>query len=91
MNKKSDLRDTPLPDHRLTVAELLGMLVADGLVDKPDADALIAESRLQRLQAHPLVVVAEQKWKSRRANRPLTLDDLGEWFAAKVGAGLLPH
>ena len=86
MNKKSDSRDTPLPDHRLTVAELLGMLVADGLVDKPDADALIAESRLQRLQAHPLVVVAEQKWKSRRApNRPLTLDDLGEWFAAKVG------
>ena len=86
MNKKSDSRDTPLPDHRLTVAELLGMLVADGLVDKPDADALIAEFRLQRLQAHPLVVVAEQKWKSRRApNRPLTLDDLGEWFAAKVG------
>ena len=32
MNKKSDSRDTPLPDHRLTVAELLGMLVADGLV-----------------------------------------------------------
>ena len=75
-----------VPEHRLTVAEILGLLVADGLVDKPDADALIAESRLKRLTAHPLTIVADQKWKSRRApNRPLTLDDLGEWFAAKVG------
>ena len=33
-----------------------------------------------------LTIVADQKWKSRRApHRPLTLDDLGEWFAAKVG------
>ena len=75
-----------LPDHRLTVAEVLGLLVADGLVDKSDADSLIAESRLKRLTAHPLTIVADQKWKSRRApHRPLTLDDLGEWFAAKVG------
>ena len=74
------------PDHRLTVAEVLGLLVADGIVAKPEADALIAEFRLKRLTAHPLVIVADQKWKSLLPpNRALTLDDLGEWLAAKVG------
>ena len=78
--------DKTVPDHRLTVAEVLGMLMADGMVEKPDADALIAESRLKRLAAHPLVVVANQKWKSARApHNTLTIDFLGEWFAAKVG------
>ncbi|SDH37565.1 GspE/PulE family protein [Propionivibrio dicarboxylicus] len=77
--------DASTPDHRLTVAELLGMLVADGLVEQRDADALIAESRLKRQSAHPLLVVAEQKWKSRRPpHRPLTIDELGEWLASRV-------
>jgi len=74
------------PDHRLTVAEVLGLLVADGMVAKPEADALMAEFRLKRLTAHPLVIVADQKWKSLLPpNRVLTLDDLGEWLAGKVG------
>ena len=82
----SDQRANAIPEHRLTVAELLGLLVVDGLVGKPEADALIAECRLKRLAAHPLAVIADEKWKSRVAPyRPLTLDDLGEWLAAKVG------
>ena len=73
------------PDHRLTVVEVLGLLVADGLVAKVEADALVAECRLKRLTAHPLAIVAEQKWKSLLPPfRPLTLDDLTEWFAAKL-------
>ena len=73
------------PDHRLTVLEVLGLLVADGLVSKVEADALVAECRLKRLTAHPLAIVAEQKWKSLLPPfRPLTLDDLTEWFAVKV-------
>ncbi len=75
-----------VPEHRVTVAEILGLLVDDGLVLKPDADALIADARLRRQVVHPLTLVAEQKWKSQQAPyRPLTLDDLTEWFAAKVG------
>ena len=78
--------DKAAPDHRLTVKEVLGMLVGDGLVDKADAEALIAESRLKRLASHPLTIVADQKWKSQQAPfRLLTLDELGEWFAARVG------
>ena len=75
-----------IPEHRLSVAELLGFMVADGIVEKKDADALIAESRLRRQVVHPLVVIADQKWKSQLApHRPLLLDDLGEWFAARIG------
>ena len=68
------------PDHLLTVAEILGFLVSDGLVDPEEANALLAESRLKRLTEHPLVIIADQKWKSLRAPHvPLTLEALGEW------------
>ena len=75
-----------VPDHRLSVKEILGMLVDDGMVEQNDAEALIAESRLRRQSAHPLVIVAEQKWKSLRAPfQHLTLDELGEWLARRLG------
>ncbi|MBP9804454.1 MAG: type II/IV secretion system protein [Candidatus Accumulibacter sp.] len=76
----------PVHEHRLTLAEVLGFLQEDGLVSPPDADALLKESRLKRLLAHPLVIVADQKWKSLKGpHRPLTLEDLGEWLAKRVG------
>ncbi|MFT3849651.1 MAG: GspE/PulE family protein [Propionivibrio sp.] len=82
----SDLSARTVPEHRLTVAELLGFMVADGLVAKKDADALIAESRLRRQVVHPLVLIGEQKWKSPLPpHRPLLPDDLGEWLAARIG------
>ncbi|WP_313952699.1 GspE/PulE family protein [Accumulibacter sp.] len=76
----------PVHEHRLTLAETLGWLVEDGRVAKPDADALQQESRLKRLTAHPLVIIADQKWKSHdEPPRPLTLEELGEWLARRVG------
>ncbi len=73
-------------DHRLSIGEVLGWLVADGLVSQADADALLAESRLRRQAVHPLLTIADQQWKSLSApHRPLTLDDLGEWLAGRVG------
>ncbi len=82
----SDISVNTEPEHRLSVAEVLGLLVADGVVAKADAKALISESRLKRLVAHPLTIIAEQKWKSAIApHRSLSLDELSEWLAAKVG------
>ncbi|HMW16371.1 MAG TPA: GspE/PulE family protein [Accumulibacter sp.] len=75
-----------LPDHRLTLGEILNWLVEDELINKPEADALLKESRLQRHNVHPLVIVADQKWKTaHEPHRSLTLDDLGEWLAEKIG------
>jgi general secretion pathway protein E len=75
-----------IPEHRLTLAEVIGMMVEDGLVAKAEGDALVAENRLKRLDAHPLVIIADRKWKSLLPpNRPLTLEDVSEWFARKIG------
>lgn len=75
-----------IPEHRLTVAEILESLVLEGHVSRADADTLITESRLRRMTSHPLIIVADQKWKSLLPPHPaMTLDMLGGWLAAKAG------
>jgi len=74
------------PEHKLKLTEVLEMLVADGMVGRDDADALIAEHRLHRHDAHPLIIAAGKSWKSKTAPfRILTIDTLTEWMAKKVG------
>ena len=51
-------------EHKLTLPELLGMLVADGMISQSVADGMIAERRGQRLNVHPLVAIAGQNLKS---------------------------
>ena len=77
---------TPAGEHRLTLSEVLDWLVADGMVDAAAAAQLSKERRYYRGVQHPLVTVAEQKWKSVAApHRPLSLDVLAEWLAKRVG------
>ncbi len=74
------------PEHKLKLAELLEMLVADGIIGKEEADDLIAEHRLHRQDAHPLIVIAGKSWKSKIAPyRILTVETLTEWLAKRVG------
>jgi len=73
-------------DHRLTLPEVLQALVAEGLVPKADADKLIADRRLHRGDHHPLVVIADQKWRSRKPpQKMLSLEWLTEWLARETG------
>jgi len=51
-------------EHKLMLAEVLGMLMADGLIEQSQADALTAARRGQRHDSHPLVLIAEQNWRS---------------------------
>jgi general secretion pathway protein E len=75
----------PPHDHRLSLSEVLDGLVADGLVLRADADVLLAEWRLRRDEAHPLVVVADRGWKSALPpNKPLHLEALTEWLAQRA-------
>lgn len=78
-------------EHRLTLAELLDMLVKEGMVTQEDAEALRADRRMQGTAGmHPLSIVAEQKWKSPApASKPLTLEYLTEWLARQVGLDYL--
>src|SRR5438552_18860374 len=73
-------------DHRLTISEVLQALVAEGLVLKADADNVIADRRLHRGDHHPLVVIADQKWRSLKPpQKVLFLEWLTEWLAHQTG------
>ena len=72
-------------EHRLTLPEVVGWLVADGMVDAAEGERLVAERRLYRGDIHPLVLIADQKWRNLLPpNRPLQLEDVCEWLAARV-------
>jgi general secretion pathway protein E len=73
-------------DRKLDLHGVLNDLVADQLVSQQEADKLASDRRFSRSDAHPLVVVAEQKWKDPRQPRKLLhLELLTEWLAEKVG------
>jgi general secretion pathway protein E len=73
-------------EHRLTLEEVLSDLVADGLVASDAAERLARDRRFARGDTHPLVVVADQKWKDpRQPKKLLTLEALTQWLAEKCG------
>src|SRR5712675_87682 len=75
-----------LQDHRLTLSEVLHALVTEGVVLKADADKLVADRRLHRGDHHPLVVIADQKWRSHKPpQKILGLEWLTEWLARQTG------
>ena len=76
----------PDQERRLTLAEVIDWLVEDALIDGASADKLRKERRYYRGSSHPLVIVADQKWKSATPpHRPLVLEHLTEWLAKRVG------
>jgi general secretion pathway protein E len=76
----------PLREGRLTLAQVLDWLVEDGLVAAEPAEKLKQERRYFRGATHPLVVIADQKWKQARPpHRPLALEPLTEWLAKRCG------
>jgi general secretion pathway protein E len=75
-----------LQDHPLNLGEVLQALVAEGLVPRAEADKLIADRRLRRADHHPLLVIADQKWRSGKPpHKILSLEWLTEWLAAQTG------
>ncbi len=73
-------------EHRVTLTELLDWLVEDKLVATEPAELLKKERRYYRGTSHPLVIIADQKWKDARApHRLLSLESMTEWMAARVG------
>jgi general secretion pathway protein E len=72
---------------RLSLGEVLDWLVADKMAEAEPAAQLKKERRYYRGTTHPLVIIAEQKWRRKDApgNALLTLDALSEWLAKRVG------
>ena len=61
-------------ESRLTLAEILDWLLEDKMVGAEPIEKLKKERRYYRGATHPLVIVADQKWKngSRRLARRST-------------------
>jgi general secretion pathway protein E len=78
---------TPIQSERpLTLAQVVADLIADGMVPKEDAEKLVANRRHSRSDVHPLVVIADQKWKDPKNPRKLlSVEALTQWLADKVG------
>src|SRR5919201_187560 len=73
-------------DRRLSLSDILGWLVEDQVVGAPAAEELKKERRYYRGSLHPLVIIADQKWRHGAANgKPLTLEALSEWLAKRAG------
>jgi general secretion pathway protein E len=73
-------------EHKLTLPEVLGMLVIDGMVSQSAADALLADQRLRRHTGHPFTIISAQNWKSQQTpNHVLNADTLAEWMAKRTG------
>src|SRR5437762_62190 len=73
-------------DHRLNLTGLLDWLVEDKWADPAAAEQLKKERRYYRGALHPLVIVAEQKWRQPTPpGKVLTLELLTEWMARRAG------
>ena len=77
----------PLPaDHRLTLNEVMDALVATGEVEASIAEKFKQERRYFKGDAHPLINIAEQQWKSAKPpHRLLGLETLTLWLAEWSG------
>lgn len=81
----SSLRTATVHEHRLSLAEVLDLLTTDRMVAQADADSLRLAQGIRPSDAHPLIIIAGQKWASRLPpHRVLGLEELTEWLAGKV-------
>ena len=91
LGSSPDPRSSPssrprLPEHRLTVKEVLDELVADGLVDRTEIEKVSAGARSERGELHPLVVITNKQLRQLQPpHQALSLEWLTEWLAGKVG------
>jgi len=74
------------PTGRLTLGDVLRMLVNDGMLDKLQAEKLYKDRKFDSSNLHPLVVIGEQKWKSLKPPyKTITVEGLSTWLAGHAG------
>jgi general secretion pathway protein E len=72
---------------KLNLGEVLRMLVNDGRIDKQQAEKLYKDRKKDSSNLHPIVVIAEQKWKDLKApHKVFSVEQLSHFIAhqAKV-------
>jgi len=73
-------------EHRLTLAEVIDALIAEGIVGAAEGERFKQERRYHKGDTHPIIVIAEQRWKSLLPpHRMLDLETLTQWLAKWCG------
>ncbi len=71
---------------KLSLGDVLRMLVNDGRLDKHEAEKLYKDRKLDSSNLHPIIIVGEQKWKDLRApHKVMNADFLSRWLASQSG------
>ena len=72
-------------ERRLTLDAVIADMIADGLVPPEVGEKLQRDRRLARGDVHPLVVVADQKWRDpRNPKKTLHIEVLTQWLADRA-------
>jgi general secretion pathway protein E len=72
---------------KLTLGEVLRMLVNDGRIDKEHAEKLYKDRKKDSSNLHPIVIIADQKWKDiKPPHKVFSVEQLSHFIAnqAKV-------
>ncbi len=73
-------------EGKLTLGDVLRLLVNDGLIDKDQAEKLYKDRKMDSTNLHPIVIIGEQKWKNLSAHaKQLTVEALTIWLAKHAG------
>ena len=81
---KENLNAKQSGQHKLTLGEVLQLLVKDGMVPPEDAEKLARNRKADF--SHPLVVIGGQNWRNLLPpGKPLSVEFLTEWLAARIG------
>ncbi len=83
----SSARETRVAPHKLTLPEVLGWMVADGMLSADKAQLLSGlDARGAYKDKHPLLILGKRGWNDERPpHLPLTVDSLTQWLAARCG------
>ena len=73
------------PGKRLELADLVPALLDDGLLAADDARQVLRYAGLSTSGQHALIALAQRNLKSAATGKPLELDTLCIWLAARVG------
>jgi len=70
---------------KLSLGEVLRMLISDEHIEKPQAEKLYKDRKKDSSNLHPIVVIAEQKWKDLKPpHKALTVEHLSHFIAKRA-------
>jgi general secretion pathway protein E len=82
---KDGFSSPPQRDHKLTLGEILRLMVHDAMVTKEVAERLFKDRQLDSSSIHPLAVIADQLWTNPQPpGKTYTIEFLTEWLARRL-------